>query len=219
MGSLLLVTASARERRVALVEHGITPSALATRMTYTGAPEAMQAAVAAGLLGLGSVFVGTTEGAARMLQESLPGGKAKGSIDALARAIVDDYRKSGRAIPGLGHPLHKPVDPRTPRLFAIARSSRVSGNYIRLMQAIASRAESIYGKNLPINATGAVGAICCELGLPWNACRGIGVMARAVGLVGHALEESRRPMGAEIWHRVDEEATAHLRRGSAKKKR
>ena len=204
---------------VTLVEHGITPSALATRLTYTGAPEAIQGAVAAGLLGLGSVFVGSIEGAARMLQEALPPGKKAGSVDRLAQKIVADFRASGRVLPGLGHPIHKPIDPRTPRLFAIARRNGFPGKYIRLLQAIAARAEAAYGKSLPINATGAIGALCCELGLPWHICRGIGVMARGIGLVGHVLEESRRPMGAEIWHRTEEEATAHLHTGSAKKKR
>ncbi len=134
---------------VTLVEHGLTPSAIATRMTYAGAPEAMQAAVAAGLCGLGSVFVGSMETAARMLQEALP-------------------------------------EP-------------------------AKKAESVYGKSLPVNATGAIGAIASELKLPWKIVRGIGVMARAIGLVGHILEEMREPMAREIKARVEEEATAHFR--------
>jgi citrate synthase len=79
------------------------------------------------------------------------------------------------------------------------------------MQLVAKRAEKAYGRDLPINATGAIGAICCELGLPWRVCRGLGVMARAVGLVGHILEESRNPMALEIWHRTDAEASAHIR--------
>jgi citrate synthase len=215
---------NARESRVfnallvTLVEHGVVPSTLATRLTYTGAPESLQAAVAAGLLGLGSVFVGSIEGAARMLAEALPNPKAKVALPALADRIVTEYRKAGRSVPGLGHPIHKPVDPRVPRLFTIARANGFGGPYIRLMQLVARRAEKTHGRALPINATGAIGAICCEMGLPWQVCRGLGVMARAVGLVGHVLEESRRPIAREVWHRTEAEATAHAR-GRLRRKR
>jgi citrate synthase len=177
---------------VTLVEHGITPSALAARLTYLGAPEAMQAAVAAGLCGLGSVFVGSTEGVARLLTESK---------DKTAQQIVAENKR----IPGLGHPIHKPIDPRTVRLFEIARETGFYGKHCRLMEEIALL------KKLTLNATGAIGALACELGLDWRAVRGIGVMARAVGLVGHLLEESRQPMAEEVWHRIEEEASAHLK--------
>jgi citrate synthase len=196
---------------VTLVEHGVTPSAIATRMTYTGAPESMQAAVAAGLLGLGTVFVGTIEGAARMLSGALPDPTAKVQLPAIADGIVAEHRRIKRTIPGIGHPIHKPVDPRVPRLFAVARKNGFAGPHIQLMQLVARRAEKAHGRSLPLNATGAIGAICCEMGLPWQVCRGLGVMARAVGLVGHILEESRRPMALEIWHRTDAEASAHVR--------
>jgi citrate synthase len=215
---------NARESRmfnamlVTLVEHGIVPSTLATRLTYTGAPEALQAAVAAGLLGLGSVFVGSTEAAARMLAAGLPDPKAKVALPGIAARIVADHHAAGRIIPGLGHPIHKPIDPRTPRLFAVARATGFSGRYVELMRLVARRAAKAYGRALPINATGAIGAICCEMRLPWEVCRGLGVMARAVGLVGHILEESRRPIAQEVWHRVEEEATAHAR-GRLRRKR
>ncbi len=199
---------------VTLVEHGITPSALVARLTYAGAPESLQAAVAAGLCGLGSVFVGSTEGAAKMLYEALPPG-TKGTTDAglerIARETVAAYRERSQIIPGLGHPLHKPVDPRAPRLFQIAQDNGFSGDYIRLEQLICAEAERASGKMLPVNATGAIGAICCELGLPWKIVRGIGVLARAIGLVGHILEESNNPMAVEVWQRVEDEATRHIR--------
>lgn len=212
---------NARESRmfnalvVTLVEHGIVPSTLATRMTVAGAPEALQAAVAAGLLGLGSVFVGSTENVARMLYDALPPNGSESPLREIANRIVDDYRASKRILPGLGHPIHKPVDPRTVRLFAIARSTGFSGRYVDLVKLIAKRAEKLLQRPLPINATGAIGAIACEMGLPWQACRGLGVMARAVGLVGHALEELRQPLAVEVWHRVEEEASADLRAGMA----
>ena len=180
---------------VTLVEHGITPSALAARLTYLGAPEAMQAAVAAGLCGLGSVFVGSTEGCAKLLTEAI----AKGDD---AKKIVAQHIR----IPGLGHPLHKPVDPRTVRLFELARETGFYGKYCRLIEEI-SRV-----KNLTLNATGAIGALACELGLDWRAVRGLGVMARAVGLVGHLLEEARQPIAEEVWRRAEEEASRHLKK-------
>lgn len=196
---------------VCLAEHGITPSAIAARMTYMGAPEAMQAAVAAGLCGLGSVFVGSTETCARMLVEALPDPKAKPDLAALAARAVADFRARKQIVPGIGHPIHKPVDPRTPRLFEIAKETGFSGPYVELIRLIAAEAERASGKSLPINATGAIGAICCEMGFDWKICRGLGVMARAVGLVGHLLEESRNPMAGEIWHRVEDEASKHAR--------
>ncbi|HWS75880.1 MAG TPA: citryl-CoA lyase [Quisquiliibacterium sp.] len=196
---------------VTLVEHGMTPSAIAARMTYTGAPEALQASVAAGLLGLGSVFVGSTETAARMVGEGLAGRREGETLRQLADRLVAEFRESGAQIPGVGHPIHKPIDPRTPRLFAIAKANGFSGDHVKLLQLVASRAEKVYGRSLPINATGAIGAISCEMGLPWQACRGLAVIARSVGLTGHLLEEARRPMGKEIWRRVDDEASAHAR--------
>jgi citrate synthase len=196
---------------ITLVEHGMTPSAIAARMTYAGAPESLQAAVAAGLCGLGSVFVGSMEGAARMLSEALPKPAAHADLEQIARDTVAAYRARGAIVPGLGHPLHKPVDPRTPRLFQLATENGMAGSNVRLMTLIGKEAERVSGKSLPINATGAVGAICCEFGFPWTIVRGLGVMARAIGLVGHLMEEAQKPMAVEIWQRVEDEASAHLR--------
>lgn len=220
---------SAKESRmfnamlIASVEHGIVPSSLATRLTWAGAPESLQGAVAAGLLGLGTVFNGSTEGAAKMLKAALPDPGARVSLPELAKRVVEERHKAGRAIPGIGHPIHKPVDPRAVRMFALARAYGFSGNYVKLMQLIQKRAESVYGKSLPVNSTGAKAAICCEMGLPPIVVRGLGVISRAVGLVGHILEESRNPLALEIWHRVEEEATRHTRgritrRGAARRR-
>ena len=192
---------------ITLVEHGITPSAIAARMTYMGAPESLQAAVAAGLCGLGTVFVGSMEGASKMLYEALPMDKVGTGVDldALAIETVDAFRARKAIVPGLGHPVHKPIDPRSPRLFEIAAENGKSGEYIALMKKIHAVAEEKSGKMLPINATGAVGAICCEFGFPWKIVRGFGVMARAIGLVGHILEESENPISFDIWQRLEEE--------------
>lgn len=200
---------------ITLVEHGITPSAIAARMTYAGAPESLQAAVAAGLCGLGTVFVGTMEGSSRMLYEAFEAAGADAATPAdlqrLAETTVAAYRARKQIIPGLGHPIHKPIDPRTPRLFQIAEETGMSGRYVALMKLIGQEAERASGKVLPINATGALGAICCEFGFPWKIVRGFGVMARAIGLVGHILEESQAPMAHAIWHDVEARASAHQR--------
>jgi len=196
---------------VTLVEHGLTPSSIVARLTYLGAPESLQAAVAAGLNGLGSVFVGSIEGAAKMLYEAMPTADASADFASLARLAVEKFQSKALIVPGIGHPFHKPIDPRTPRLLQIARETGFDGPYVKLMLAIAAEAEARTGKVLPANATGAIGALCCEMGFDWKICRGLGVMARAVGLVGHVLEESRNPMASEIWLSVDARATAHMR--------
>jgi citrate synthase len=193
---------------VTLVEHGITPSALAARLTYAGAPEALQAAVAAGLCGLGSVFVGSTEGVTRMLYEAItPGAKPARPLADSARDIVTSFQARKAIVPGLGHPLHRRTDPRTAKLFQIAKDNGFSGHYIALMEAVQNQAQHVWEKPLPINATGAIGAIAAELSLPWRIVRGLGVMARAIGLVGHILEEIKDPIGIEIWQRAEREVS------------
>jgi len=198
-----------------LVEHGMTPMAIATRLTYLGAPESLQGAVASGLLGMGTTFAGTAEGSARILQEALSGDAARtaeAELPAMAEAIVKRLRETRQPIPGIGHNLHKPVDPRAVRLFDLAREHGLAGRHVALMQHISAAAERALQKpgQLPVNATGAIGALASELGIPWRLCRGLAVIGRAVGLVGHIAEELRNPMAREIWERVDEESSSHL---------
>lgn len=188
---------------VALVEHGITPNTLAARLTYLGAPDALQGAVAAGILGLGSVFVGTMEGAARLLQEAPAGPDA--DLSAVAADVVRRHREQRQAIPGLGHPIHNPVDPRAERLFTLAGEAGISGRYVELMYLIADEAERVLGMRLPINVTGAIGALASEMGVSWTICRGLGLMARPIGLVAHLLEEQQEPIARKIWEWAEEQ--------------
>jgi citrate synthase len=190
---------------ITLVEHGMTPQAMAARLVNLAAPEALQAAVAAGLCGVGSVFAGGSEQIAKVLQEAFKNRADAGSIASMAEAIVADFTSRRQPIPGIGHPLHKPIDPRTPVLFAIAESNGFRGQYVALLEEISKQAAARLNRELPINATGAIGAILCELDFPWRICRGIAVISRAVGLVGHLSEEMENPLAREIWERAEQE--------------
>ena len=194
---------------VTLVEHGVTPSTIAARLTYFGAPESLQAAVAAGLLGMGDRFGGSIEQAARTLQEA----PLEGDLRDTARRIVEAHRASGQIIAGLGHPIHKPADPRTTRLFELASTHGFSGRHVQLMELIAEAATRVYGRDLPVNATGAIAAIASEMEFSWRITRGLAVMARAIGLVAHLQEEMDEPMADEIWSRTDAEASSELAPG------
>jgi citrate synthase len=164
---------------------------------------------------MGTTFAGTAEGAARILQEALAAeaaGTPEAELPALAETIVKRLRETRQPIPGIGHNLHKPVDPRATRLFELAAAHGLSGRYVSLMKHIAAAAERALHKpgQLPVNATGALGALSCELGIPWRLCRGLAVIGRAVGLVGHIAEELRNPLAREIWERTDEESSSHV---------
>jgi citrate synthase len=178
---------------VTLVEHGLTPSVLAARLTYFGSPETLQGALASGLLGLGSVFVGSMEGAAKLVQEGLASQDPE-----FPRRTAERHFQESKRIPGLGHSLHRQEDPRTERLFALATETRIAGPGVALMLEIAGCAQEVFNRRLPINATGAIGAVATDLGIPWQLCRGLGVVARSVGLLGHIREEMDRPLAPEI---------------------
>ncbi|APW39383.1 citryl-CoA lyase [Rhodoferax koreense] len=196
-----------------LVEHGMTPMVIAARLTYLGAPESLQGAVAAGILGMGTTFAGTAEGSARLLQEAIRPETTMEHLPALAEDIVARHRASRTAIPGIGHPLHKPIDPRTPVLFNLAEANGLSGRYVALMKLVAQAAERALGKpgQLPVNATGAIGALSSELDIPWRLCRGLAVIGRTIGIVGHLAEELRNPIGREVWERTEDESSEHNR--------
>lgn len=200
---------------VSLVEHGLTANTIAARLTLLGAPEALQGAVAAGLLGLGTTFVGTIEGAARLVQEHPVHDHTPEALAGQAEQIVERFLGEGRAIPGIGHPIHKPVDPRAERLWEIARQERVRPDGELLMRAVSAAAERRLGKSLPVNVTGAIGALATELGLPWRITRGLGVMARSIGLVGHLLEEMEHPIARTIWTEAEQQAEAPFKSAPA----
>jgi citrate synthase len=172
---------------VTLMEHGLTPSAIATRLTYGSAPEAMQGAVAAGLLGVGSTFVGSTEGCAALLAKIVAG------EDPLAIA------RGETRLPGFGHPVHKPVDPRTIALLALARAQGLFGAHCRALEALSKAVDDVAGKAIIVNATAAVAALIADAGLPIEILRGIALISRCAGLVGHIREEQQSPAMRALW--------------------
>ena len=186
---------------VTLMEHGITPSVIATRLIFHSAPDSLQSAVAAGLLGVGTTFIGTMEGCAKFLEEIL---SAPEGAQARARAIAEGHRESHRPVHGFGHPQHKPDDPRTPKLIAVAERAGVKGDHIAALRLLSAEVDRAFGRHITINATGGTAALLGEIGIPREIVRGIAVISRSAGLVGHILEESRKPSGRFIWDTVDD---------------
>jgi citrate synthase len=191
---------------VALADHGLTPSALAARLTLTGAPESIQGAMAAGLLGGGSALLGVVEDTARFLSQALADLDASASDDDLATAAavaLDGVRAAGRRVPGLGHPIHRVEDPRAPRLYLLAAEHGVLGLHLRLLEFVAQASRERTGRTLPINGAGVCGAALADLGFPASIIRGAALLARAGGLLGHLREERERPIGMRLWHSID----------------
>lgn len=184
---------------VALAEHGLTPSAIATRLVYSSAPEALQSAVAAGLLGVGSRFVGTTEGCAALLERIV----ASPDRRAECAAIVAEHSVAKKPLPGFGHDIHVPDDPRTPKIFEVARTHGIAGARIESLELLGAVLDETKRRHITINATGAVAAALGDAGIPASVLRGFAVIARCVGLVGHIHEEQRDPAMLAMWQAAD----------------
>ena len=202
---------------VSLADHGLTPSALAARLTYTGAPEAVQGAVAAGLLGAGSVFLGPTGDTAEFLDAYLTVAMRRSdthhgpqiddaSLRRIAEAAVDERRAAGQRVPGLGHPVHRTEDPRTPRLYALADEEGLLGPHLRLLTFVAEVHAERSGRVLPINGAGAAGAALADIGVPPASARGFALIARTAGLVAHLAEEAEDPIGRSLWLEAERQA-------------
>lgn len=196
---------------VSLADHGFTPTAIAARLTLYSAPDAFQGAMAAGLLGGGSRFLGVTEDTGRFLAgvlanvtSSLP--ESDEQWDALALQAVKEQRAAGRFVPGLGHPVHKTVDPRTAVIIDIADREGLRGPHLRLFEAIGRVHSRVLGRTLPLNGAGVAGAALADLGLPPELLRGVALLARAAGLLGHLAEELRNPIAPDIYATVDRNA-------------
>ncbi|GAB3761973.1 citryl-CoA lyase [Ramlibacter monticola] len=190
---------------VTSIDHGLTPSALATRLTLHGAPESLQGAVAAGLLGAGSRFLGTVEVSARFMQEAM--NALQGVSDPtdeqlrqLADAVVARSRAERRKIPGFGHPIHVDGDPRTARALRIAQEEGYFGRHFRFALQLSQALSADVGRPMPLNATGSKAAVLLDLGLSPEFGKALTLIGRVAGLVAHAFEERKRPIGQDIWN-------------------
>ncbi len=185
---------------VAIAEHGLVPSVQVSRMTLAAAPEALQGAVAAGILGCGSVVLGSSEAAGRFFAEVAERAPKAGGLDAAIDQVVGEYRAARRAIPGYGHPLHKGADPRAQRLLAIAREAGLAGRHIEIAGRIEQRLPQLVGRALALNVSGGIPAVLLDAGYPLAALKGVPLLARTAGLIGHLLEEQQRAIGFVMSH-------------------
>ncbi|MEU1619408.1 citryl-CoA lyase [Streptomyces sp. NPDC005722] len=191
----------------ALADHGFTPTAIVTRLTYLSAPDSVQGALAAGLLGGGSRFLGVTEDTGTFLHGALAAHgeppRDDAGWDELALRLVRERRTAGGFVPGLGHHVHKDGDPRTPRLMGIAAEEGLFGPHLSLFAAIGRVHPEVLGRTLPLNGAGVCGAALADLGLPLPLLRGFALLARTAGLIGQLAEEMRDPVANDIFLSVD----------------
>ena len=186
---------------VTLMEHGFTPASLVARMVHDSVPDQIQVAMAAGLLTIGGVFVGTMEGCAKILKTGVHEG---GDLDAYCTRVVREHKAARKPMPGFGHPFHKPDDPRPPRLFQVAAEVGLAGPHLDLLHRLSGIVDREMGRHLTINATGATGALLLEIGIPAEIMRAIAVVSRCGGLPGHILEEMEMPTARTLWALAEE---------------
>lgn len=188
---------------VAIAEHGLVPSNQVARMTVASAPESYQGAVAAGLLGCGSVVFGSSHECGTMLNR-LAAPKEGSQSDAhtefsdRAKAEIQRLKENRLAIPGFGHPQHKDGDPRAIRLLQLAKERGCAHRHVQMLETLRDVIPSVLGRPLPINVSGAIPAVMLDVGFPVAALKGIPLLARTGGLIAHLLEESQRPIGFKI---------------------
>jgi citrate synthase len=180
---------------VALAEHGLTPSAQAARMTYDADPAALQGAIAAGVLGCGTVILGAADLCRRVIEDVLGRVDACGALDVAALDVAREYRERRQPLPGYGHPLHKPVDPRAERMIELARERGVAGPSVEGALALAKAAAKTWDKPLPMNVSMTIAATLRDVDVPPGLIRAAPILARTAGLIAHCIEEAENPIG------------------------
>jgi citrate synthase len=180
---------------VAIAEHGMMPTNVAARMTLAADPGSLQGAVAAGILGCGPVLLGTSEACARLLeaaQEEVARGGEPGEV---ARKSAQAVREAGERLPGFGHPVHKPLDPRTERILELADARGVSGPHVALARCFRDAAAEAWGRPLTMNVSMPIAAVMLDLGFPATVVKAVPILARTAGLLAHLAEERELPAG------------------------
>jgi citrate synthase len=180
---------------IAIAEHGMMPTSVAARMTLDADPGSLQGAVAAGILGAGPVIVGTAEECARLLQraqESVTGGE---SVETVAGRLADEARDAGDRLPGFGHPLHKPLDPRAERILSLADTRGVSAEHVALARAFRDAAAVAWGRSLTMNVSMPIAAVMLDLDFPAATVKAVPILARTAGVLAHLAEEQQNPIG------------------------
>lgn len=185
---------------VAIAEHGLVPSVQASRMTFAAAPEALQGAVAAGILGCGSVVLGSSEAAGQLFAVVAKSMDAGAAMSQAVMDTIQEYRSQKRQIPGYGHPLHKQADPRVARLFAVAAAAGSTDRYLQIAREVETQLPGLVGRQLALNVSGAIPAVLLDAGYPLGALKGIPILARTAGLIAHLLEEQQHPIGFVLSH-------------------
>ena len=190
---------------VAIAEHGLVPSVQAARMTFAAAPDAMQGAVAAGILGCGSVILGASETAGRMfteIDEKMQSGMA---AEQAALEVLQAWRAAKRAIPGYGHPEHKTRDARVGALFSVAREAGTDLKYVAIAETVERLVPEVLKKDLRLNVSGAIPAVLLGAGFPVQALKGVPILARTASLIAHMFEEIQQPIGFALSYQATRE--------------
>jgi citrate synthase len=175
---------------VAIAEHGLMPTNVAARMTLAADPGSLQGAVAAGILGCGPVLLGTAQECARLLEEThAADGDPAAATAQRARAVRD----AGGRLPGFGHPVHRPLDPRAERILELADARGVSGPYVALARCFGDAAAAAWGRPLTMNVSMPIAAVLLDLGFPATVVKAVPILARTASLLAHLAEEQREP--------------------------
>jgi citrate synthase len=182
---------------VAIAEHGMMPTNVAARMTLAADPSSLQGAVAAGILGCGPVLLGTTEECARLLERTRENGE-----DALTAA--KRIRAEGGKLPGFGHPVHKPLDPRAERIFELAHERGVAREYVALAESFREAVHEAWGKPLTLNISMPMAAVLLDLGFGSSIVKAVPILARTASLLGHLAEEQKDSIGFQMAHAAEE---------------
>jgi len=189
---------------VSIAEHGLMPSNVAARVTLAAEPGSLQGAVAAGILGAGPVVLGASESCAQLLEEAQERVVAGGEPAAVAEEIARAIHASGGKVPGFGHPLHKPLDPRAERILELAEARGVSGPHVLLARRLRDAVAATWDAPLPMNVAMPIAAVLLDLGFAADVVKAVPILARTAGLLAHLAEERERPLGFLLAARAQE---------------